>query len=74
VISGAKATLKGAGTVNGQGKYDFTLQAIDGQVNGGGGGQDKFRIRIKNGNQVIYDNEISNGENADATTWLEVEA
>jgi len=69
VISGAKATLKGTGTVNGQGNYDFTLQAIDGQVNGGGG-QDKFRIRIKNGNQVIYDNEISNGENDDPTTLL----
>lgn len=69
VISGAKATLKGTGTVNGQGTYDFTLQAIDGQVNGGGG-QDKFRIRIKNGNQVIYDNEITSGENDDPTTLL----
>jgi hypothetical protein len=68
VISGAKATLKGTGTVNGQGNYDFTLQAIDGQISGGG--QDKFRIRIKNGNQVIYDNEITNGENDDPTTLL----
>jgi len=69
VISGAKATLKGTGTVNGQGNYDFTLQAIDGQVSGGGG-QDKFRIRIMNGSQVIYDNEITNGENDDPTTLL----
>jgi hypothetical protein len=69
VISGAKVTLKGTGTVNGQSGYEFTLQAIDGQVNGGGG-QDKFRIRITFNNQVIYDNEITLGENDDPTTLL----
>jgi CSLREA domain-containing protein len=72
VIAGAKATFKGTGTVNGQGNYEFTLHAIDGQQNGGGG-VDKFRIRIKdknNNNQVIYDNEITNGENDDPTTTL----
>jgi len=70
VISGPKVTLKGTGTVNGLGTYQFTLTALDGQVPGGGG-QDKFRIRIKNAsNQVIYDNEITQGENDDPTTLL----
>jgi hypothetical protein len=71
VIAGSKATLKGSGKVNGQGNFEFTLQAIDGQAPGGGS-QDKFRIRIKDksNNQVIYDNEITEGENDDPTTLL----
>ena len=59
VVSGFKAQYKGTGTINGSGNYDFTLTAYDGQV-GGGGGVDKFRIRItdgNNGNAVIFDNK-----------------
>jgi hypothetical protein len=59
VVSGYKAQYKGTGTINGSGNYDFTLTAYDGQISGGGG-TDKFRIRItdgNNGNAVIFDNK-----------------
>ncbi|MFL5714194.1 MAG: hypothetical protein ACJ769_06000, partial [Chloroflexota bacterium] len=58
VVSGYKAQYKGTGTINGSGNYDFTLTAYDGQISGGGG-TDKFRMRItdgNNGNAVIFDN------------------
>ncbi len=45
VVAGARAQYKGTGTINGAGDYGFMLTAIDGQVNGGGG-TDKFRIKI----------------------------
>ena len=50
VVSGAKARYRGVGTVNGAGSYGFELTAWDGQVNGGGG-VDRFRIKIWNNNQ-----------------------
>jgi PKD domain len=57
VVAGPKAQYKGSGTINGSGDYGFLLTATDGQVNGGGG-MDKFRIRIwdKLTNTPIYDN------------------
>jgi len=58
VVAGAKAQYKGTGTINGSGNYGFMLTAIDGQISGGGG-VDKFRIKIwdKNSNDlVVYDN------------------
>ncbi len=59
VVAGHKAMYKGVGTINGAGNYGFMLSAIDGQVNGGGG-QDKFRIKIWDkdaGDEVVYDNQ-----------------
>jgi nitrogen fixation protein FixH len=63
--SGAmKATYKGTGTVNGAGGYGFLLAAID-------GAPDKFRIKIwQIGGAVVYDNQLSAGDNADPTTAL----
>jgi PKD repeat protein len=58
VISGAKGQYKGSGTINGAGNYGFLLTATDGQVNGGGG-VDKFRIKIwdkDNNGAIVYDN------------------
>ena len=58
VVNGFKAQYKGTGTVNGGGSYDFTLTAYDGDITGGGG-VDKFRIRItdnNNSNRVVFDN------------------
>jgi len=58
VIAGAKAQYKGSGTVNGAGDYGFLLTATDGNVNGGGG-VDKFRIKVWSkapGGGVVYDN------------------
>jgi hypothetical protein len=57
VVSGPKAQYKGSGTVNGTGNYEFILTVTDGQVSGGGG-VDKFRIKIwdKATGSTIYDN------------------
>src|SRR5207247_3160006 len=57
VVSGVKAQYKGTGTVNRNGNYNFLLTVTDGQVSGGGG-VDKFRIKITDANGVIYDNVL----------------
>ena len=71
VISGARAQYKGTGTVNNTGNYSFILTAIDGQINGGGG-VDKFRIKIwdKATSTVVYDNQLGASESADPTTAI----
>ena len=71
VIAGARAQYRGAGTINNAGDYRFMLTAIDGQVNGGGG-QDKFRIKIWNnaGGGLVYDNQMNAPDSADPTTVL----
>lgn len=71
VVAGARAQYKGTGTVNGSGNYGFMLTAVDGQINGGGG-TDKFRIKIwdKDTGAVIYDNQIGETDNADPNTAL----
>ncbi|HEX4958560.1 MAG TPA: HYR domain-containing protein [Lacibacter sp.] len=72
VISGYKATFRGTGTVNGSGNYGFLVAAIDGQKTGGGG-FDKFRIKIwdkNNNNAVVYDNQMNSADNAEATTVI----
>ncbi len=67
VIAGPKAQYKGTGTVNGAGNYGFLLTATDGQVNGGGG-VDKFRIKIwdKATSTVVFDNVLGGSEDIDA--------
>ena len=71
VIAGAKSQYKGTGTVNGSGSFGFLLCAIDGQINGGGGA-DKFRIKIwnKSSGAVMYDNMMGSSDDADPTTTL----
>jgi hypothetical protein len=72
VISGAKATYRGVGTVNGSGNYGFVVVAVDGDENGGGG-TDLFRIKIwdkSQGNTVVYDNNMGADENGLPTTAL----
>ena len=65
VVSGPKAQYKGAGTINGGGSYNFMLTATDGQV-AGGGGVDKFRIKITDANGVVYDNVPGASDDMDA--------
>lgn len=69
-IAGAKAQYKGAGTINGTGNFRFLLTATDGQINGGGG-VDKFRIKIWDGSdasgRVVYDNQLDAPDDAPAT-------
>ena len=70
VISGARAQYKGTGTINGQGNYGFMLTAVDGSVSGGGG-TDRFRIKIwdiNNNGAIVYDNQISTTDDAGLTT------
>lgn len=71
IIAGAKAQYKGSGTINGSGDYRFMLTGIDGQINGGGG-VDKFRIKIweKATDAIIYDNQIGADITADPTTAI----
>jgi hypothetical protein len=69
VVAGARAQYKGTGTINGTGDYRFMLTAIDGQVNGGGG-VDKFRIKIWGDSGLIYDNQLGAGDTEDPTTVL----
>lgn len=59
VVAGVQAKYKGSGTINGKGDYTFMLTAVDGQINGGGG-IDKFRIKIwdKASGVTIYDNKM----------------
>jgi hypothetical protein len=68
-ISGARAQYKGLGKVNGDGGYGFILTVIDGQATGGGG-VDKFRIKIwkKLTGAIVYDNQMGAPDNADPTT------
>ncbi|MGH2450700.1 MAG: right-handed parallel beta-helix repeat-containing protein [Candidatus Limnocylindria bacterium] len=71
VISGARAQYKGAGTVNGAGEYGFLLTAIDGQLKGGGGA-DKFRIKIwdRASGTVVYDNQLGADDAGDPSTVI----
>ena len=74
-ISGPVAQFKGSGTINGGGDYGFLLRAVDGQVTGGGG-VDKFRIKISDkslpsGSNTVYDNQTNATDDAAATTAIE---
>jgi len=72
VVASSRAQYKGVGTINGSGNYGFLLTAIDGQINGGGG-SDKFRIKIwdiSNNDRVVYDNQMGAGDDALPTTLL----
>jgi len=71
VISGAKAQYKGSGALNGTGDYSFILTCTDGQINGGGGA-DKFRMKIRNKTtgDVIYDNQMGASDTSAATTVI----
>ena len=66
VVSGAKAQYKGTGTVNGAPGYSFLLTATDGQLNGGGG-FDRFRIKVWDtaSGDVVYDNVDGASDSAD---------
>ena len=69
VIGGARAQYRGTGTINGAGSYDFILTGIDGEVSGGGG-LDKFRIKIFGPGGVVYDNQMGAGDDAVPTTVI----
>ena len=57
--------VTGSGTINGETGYGFMLTAVDGQINGGGG-SDRFRIKIwhEATSVIIYDNQMGTDDNA----------
>ena len=71
VVSGSMAQYKGSGTINGAGNYGFLLSAVDGSLTGGGGA-DKFRVKIwdKATGNVVYDNMLGTSDTATPTTVI----
>jgi hypothetical protein len=69
VVAGEKAKFKGIGTINGSGSYGFMLTAIDGDLLGTPG-PDKFRIKITDGETVVYDNKPGASDTGDDATVL----
>jgi hypothetical protein len=71
VIAGAKGQYKGTGTINNAGNYKFLLTATDGQISGGGG-VDKFRMKIwdPGTSQVIYDSQLGASDTTSASLAL----
>jgi PKD repeat protein len=66
VVAGSKAQYKGTGSINGTGEYGFLLTATDGNLSGGGGA-DKFRIKIwdKANGANVYDNVLAASDDID---------
>ena len=66
VIDKARAQFKGFGKINGVSGYDFIVTVIDGSLPGGGG-VDKFRIKIweKTTGIIVYDNQTGASDAAD---------
>jgi hypothetical protein len=64
VVSSYKAQYRGTGSVNGVPGYDFRVTGYDGQISGGGG-IDKFRIKITRNGQVVFDNRMGVPEDID---------
>ena len=58
--------------MNGAGDYGFMLTANDGQVTGGGG-VDKFRLKVwdKASGAVVYDNQVGDADDAAASDAIE---
>jgi hypothetical protein len=72
VVAGARAQFKGEGRLNGDLGFDFILTAIDGDLNGGGG-VDRFRIKIldRSNGGVLYDNQRGESDTSNAATELD---
>ena len=66
VVAGFRAQYKGLGQVNGTGSYGFLLTVVDGQAPGGGG-VDKFRLKVWDiaTNAIVYDNVLGGSDDMD---------
>jgi probable HAF family extracellular repeat protein len=67
VVAGARAQFKGTGTLNGFADYQFLLTAIDGQVTGGGG-TDRFRIKVWHYDAGVEQDVIDYDNQLDSST------
>jgi hypothetical protein len=71
-FAGLKVIFKGSGEINGEGNYGFRLSAIESDQLGGGG-VDRFRIKIwdkDNFDIVVYDIGLGDADDADPQTEL----
>jgi hypothetical protein len=73
VVSGHKAQYKGTGKVNGVPGYGFLLTAYDGNLSGGGG-VDKFRIKVwrLSDGAVVYDTKMGTSDDIDQANPLAI--
>jgi hypothetical protein len=71
VVSGAKATYKGTGTINGEGDYGFMLTAIDAALTPSTD-VDQFRIKIwdRTTDSIIYDNKMGAADDSSEATAI----
>ena len=72
VVAGARAQYKGVGQIAGDAAtYGFLITAIDGALSGGGG-TDRFRIKLWNvaTGAIVYDNQIGQLDDSDAATSI----
>ncbi|NLF17075.1 MAG: cadherin-like domain-containing protein [Lentisphaerae bacterium] len=71
VVAGPHSKYKGTGTINGSAGFGFMLTATDGQRSGGGG-VDRFRIKIwdETTGEVVYDNQMGADDDSPAATAL----
>jgi hypothetical protein len=68
-VAGQRAKFKGSGAINGAGDFGFMITARDGRT----GDVDRFRIKIWNKvtGTVIYDNQLNDSDDAEATDAVE---
>ncbi len=64
VVASYKAQYTGTGTINGVSGYRFVLTAYDGNVQGGGG-VDRFRMKITKDGLTVYDNKMGISDDID---------
>lgn len=72
VVAGARAQYKGEGSIAGAtGSYGFLITAIDGAL-AGGGGPDRFRIKLWDmaTGDVVYDNQRGEAEDSSSATAI----
>ncbi|WP_373495482.1 HYR domain-containing protein, partial [Aquiflexum sp.] len=69
VVAGHKALYKGEGTINREAGYSFMVSVIDGNLKDPIE-SDKFRMKIwiTDTGELVYDNQIGEDENADASS------
>jgi len=68
-VAGGRTQFRGLGTVNNLPGYRYILTVIDGQAPGGGG-IDKFRLKVWNDKtgETVFDNQVGAADDADPTT------
>jgi hypothetical protein len=55
-----------ARSVNGVAGYEFMLSVVEGKS-----GEGKFRIKVWDGDGVVYDNQMEDADNAEPTTTIQ---